>query len=143
MAAGWFAAGKTLGVALDLGSGNLRVSVDGGEWAVAFPEGCAPSGSVGAALFPALSGCDGVRARCNWGTDAARPMKFAPPSGEYMAVGLAYKVMQCRLLCSACPLTESAEWAPERGLSSCSCGASVMIGVQSLYRSPPMGPDHF
>ncbi len=96
-------------MALDLESGTLRVSVDGGEWAVAFSEGCTPSADAGAALFPALSGAVGMRVRCNWGVDAARPMKFAPPSGEYMAVGLAYKVMQCRLLCSAHPLSESTD----------------------------------
>jgi hypothetical protein len=92
VAAGWFAAGKTLGVAVDFDTGTMRVSVDGGDWAVAFPHGCAPSAAVGAALFPALSGWRGARARCNWGACAARPMKFAPPSGEYMAVGLAQKV---------------------------------------------------
>ncbi len=92
MAAGWFTAGKTLCVALDLDSGTMRVSVDGGDWAVAFQDGCAPSAAVGAALFPALSGWDGARVRCNWGADAELPFKHAPPSGEYMAVGLAGKV---------------------------------------------------
>ncbi len=92
-AGGWFAAGKTLGVALDLDSGTLRVSVDGGEWAVAFPDGCAPSAAAGGALFPALSGECGASVRCNWGADARRPLKRAPPSGGYMAVGLAGKVL--------------------------------------------------
>jgi hypothetical protein len=85
-------------MALDLESGALRVSVDGGEWAVAFPEGCAPSSSVGAAVFPALSGKEGATVRCNWGADASRPLKHAPPSGEYMALGLACKVPPCTLL---------------------------------------------
>ncbi len=98
MAEGWFAAGKTLGLALDLGSGTMLVSVDGGEWAVAFPEGCAPSSSVGAALFPALSGKEGATVRCNWGADALRPLEHAPPSGDYMALGLACKVPPCTLL---------------------------------------------
>jgi hypothetical protein len=82
-------------VALDLESGTLRVSVDGLEWVVAFPEGCAPSSGVGAAVFPALSGSEGATVRCNWGEDASRPLKHAPPSGEYMALGLACKVPPC------------------------------------------------
>jgi hypothetical protein len=58
---GWYVVGKTLGVALDLDAGTLLVSVDGGKWDVAFQDGCAPSSSVGAALFPALSGRTGAR----------------------------------------------------------------------------------
>ena len=87
-AAGWFAAGKTLGVAVDLDAGTLRVSVDGADWAVAFQAGCAPGAAVGAGLFPALSGSDGARVRCNWGADESRPMRHAPPASEYRAVGL-------------------------------------------------------
>jgi hypothetical protein len=87
VAPGWFVAGKTLGLALDLDAGTLRVSVDGGAWAVAFQDGCAPGAAAGAALFPALSGCDGARLRCNWGGDGGRPTRHAPPSGDYRAVG--------------------------------------------------------
>ena len=87
MASGWFVAGKTLGLALDLDAGTLRVSVDGGAWAVAFQDGCAPGAAAGAALFPALSGCTGARLRCNWGGDGGRPMRHGPPSGDYRAVG--------------------------------------------------------
>jgi hypothetical protein len=78
---------------LDLNAGALHVSVDGGEWAVAFPSGCAPSAVVGSVLFPALSGESGSRLRCNWGADARRPMKnSAPPSGDFVVVGLAREV---------------------------------------------------
>ncbi len=87
MAAGWFAAGKTLGVAVDLDAGTVLVSVDGADWAVAFL-GCAPGAAVGAGLFPALSGKNGARVRCNWGADESRPMQHAPPASEYRAVGL-------------------------------------------------------
>ena len=88
-AAGWSEAGKTLGVALDLDAGSLLVSVDGAGWAVAPLSGpCAPGAGAGATLFPALSGAVGARMRCNWGADAGRPMKLAPPPGEYQAVGL-------------------------------------------------------
>ncbi len=79
-------------MALDLDAGAMHVSVDGGEWAVAFPNGCAPSATVGAALFPALSGESGSQLRCNWGSDAGRPMKHAPPSEKFVAVGLAREV---------------------------------------------------
>ena len=91
MAPGWFEEGKTrtLGVALDLDTGTMRVSVDGGAWAVAFPRadpgnepnGCTPSAAVGGALFPALSGHGKARVRCNFGADAGRPFVHSPPSG--------------------------------------------------------------
>ncbi len=66
----------------------MLVSVDGGGWTVAVPDGCAPSAIVGAALFPALCGCNGVRLRCNLGAD----VKHGPPSDEYRAVGLTSQV---------------------------------------------------
>ncbi len=89
VAAGWFTAGKTRGLALDLDSGTLLVSVDGADWVVAFQTGCAPGPAVGAGLFPAVSGSRGARVRCNWGADAGRPMRHGPPaSGGYRAVGL-------------------------------------------------------
>jgi hypothetical protein len=86
--AGWFEAGKTLGVAADLDAGMMLISVDGGDWVVAFQEGCAPSDRAGAALFPAISGEAGLQMRCNWGADPGRPMKHSPPSEDYRAVGL-------------------------------------------------------
>ncbi len=92
VAAGWFAAGKTLGVALDLDAGALLVSVNGAAWVVACQAGCAPGADAGGALFPALSGEGGARVRCNWGADAGRPMRHGPPSGDYCAVGLAMQV---------------------------------------------------
>jgi hypothetical protein len=88
-ASGWSAAGKTLGLALDLEAGALLVSVDGAEWAPApFSHPCKPGADAGAGLFPALSGFLGARVRCNWGVDARRPMRHAPPPGGYRAVGL-------------------------------------------------------
>ncbi len=95
MAGGWFTAGKTLGVALDLDAGTMLVSVDCAGWTVAFADGCAPGAAVGAGLFPAISGQRGARVRCNWGADTGRPMKHCPPSGEYSAIGLALQV-PCR-----------------------------------------------
>jgi hypothetical protein len=88
VAAGWFTAGKRLGVAADLDAGTLLVSVDGADWTVAFQAGCAPGPAVGAGLFPALSGRDGARVRCNWGGDSGRRMRLEPPSGGYRVVGL-------------------------------------------------------
>ncbi len=90
MASGWFEAGKTLGVAVDLDAGTMLVSVDGGDWVVAIPEGCTPSATAGASLYPALSGNDGLRLLCNWGADPGRPMKHRPPSEDYRVVGLLY-----------------------------------------------------
>jgi hypothetical protein len=104
VAGGWFGAGKTLGVALDLDAGTLLVSVDGAAWTVAFADGCAPSAAVGAALFPALSGSEGAQVRCNWGADAGRPMKHGPPSGEYCAVGLAMQVLLSPAALSCTPV---------------------------------------
>lgn len=82
-------------MALDLEAGRLLVSVDGDEWTVAhFSEPCAPGAGAGAALFPALSGAKlngpfrASKVRCNWGADERRPMRHAPPSGDYQAVGL-------------------------------------------------------
>jgi hypothetical protein len=80
---------KTLGLALDLEAGTMLVSVDGAEWVAApLPQPCVPGAAVGAALFPALSGYVCTRLRCNWGVDAERPMRHAPPPGDYRAVGL-------------------------------------------------------
>jgi hypothetical protein len=105
----WKAKGSILGVALDLNQGKMLVSVDGAAWTVAFPNAthtapCRPSGTAGAALFPAICGSGGVRVRCNWGTDSGRPMRHSPPSGEYSAVGLLLEV--------SLPLPESQPLSP-------------------------------
>ncbi len=95
VAGGWFAAGKALGMALDLDAGSMLVSVDGAAWTVAFAaqnRPCCPSAAAGAALFPALSGWGGASVRCNWGTDPERPMRHGPPSGEYRPIGLLMEV---------------------------------------------------
>ena len=82
-----------LGLACDLDAGSLLVAADGGPWETcAFPAGPRPGGVVGGGLHPFLTGADGLRVRCNWGADAARPLKHAAPSGEYRAVGLAGQV---------------------------------------------------
>ena len=91
MAEGWFSAGATLGVALDLDHGTLLVSVNRAEWKVALQAGCAPSNTVGAGLFPAVSGKGGVRLRCRWGGDA---MTHGPPAGGYRAVALLHTPQQ-------------------------------------------------
>jgi hypothetical protein len=119
VAPGWFEAGKTrtLGLALDLETGTMRVSVDGGEWAVAFPRadpgnepnGCTPSAAVGAALFPALSGYGNARVRCNFGGDAGRPFNHSPPSGEYRPV--AQVLIRVPLL-RAAPLSAALPFLP-------------------------------
>jgi hypothetical protein len=48
------------------------------EWQVAFPSGVQPSASVGAALYPAVSGMKGVKLRCNFGLNNQLPL-LRPP----------------------------------------------------------------
>ena len=90
--------GGTLGVALDLDAGTLLASFDGGDWISASPIAeesagpCRPSASAGAALYPVLWVGSRAFLRCNWGANAARPLKYGPPSGEYRAVGLMRQV---------------------------------------------------
>ena len=62
------------------------------DWRVAFPSGVRPSASVGAALFPAVSGRDGARVRCNFGLDQRRPLRYPP---QWM-VGLEEREEQVR-----------------------------------------------
>jgi hypothetical protein len=52
------------------------------DWETAFSSGLQPSATVGAALFPAISGCGGVRLRCNFGLDPRRPLRFPPSIRE-------------------------------------------------------------
>jgi hypothetical protein len=107
-AGGWFEAGKLLRLAADLDAGAMRVAVvetDGtcagdenstsiipspmahtlllAAWQTAYSSGLQPSAHVGAALFPAISGSDGVRLLCNFGLDPLRPLRFPPskPAG--------------------------------------------------------------
>jgi hypothetical protein len=106
-AAGWFNAGKLLRLAADLETGAMLVAVvetDGtsaggdtsasifpctspmahitlvADWETAYSSGLKPSAAVGAALFPAISGREGVRLRCNFGLDPRRPLRFPPRS---------------------------------------------------------------
>jgi hypothetical protein len=110
---GWFAAGKVLRLALDLGTGSLLIAVaspvqheeqeqagkkvyDEGEWKAAFPDGLCPGPAVGAALYPALSGSKGARVRCHFGGSGAAGMPVGKgPTDEYRAVGDAAQVMSC------------------------------------------------
>jgi hypothetical protein len=107
-AAGWFEAGKSLRLAADLNAGAMRVAVvetdgtsAGGEnstsilypspiahiplaadWQTAYSSGLQPSATVGAALFPAISGQGGAKLRCNFGLDPGRPLRFPPSKPE-------------------------------------------------------------
>jgi hypothetical protein len=45
---------------------------------VAFPSGVQPSASVGAALYPAVSGTKGVKLRFNFGHNSQRPLLHRP-----------------------------------------------------------------
>ena len=111
MASGWFVAGKTLGLALDCDAGTLRVSVDGGAWAVAFQDGCAPGAAVGAALFPVISGKGGARFRANWGWDKERPMRHLPPEGDYRLVEVQQQPIPLPPLPSCFPIAPPSEIA--------------------------------
>jgi hypothetical protein len=106
-AGGWFEAGKLLRLAADLNAGAMWVAVveadgtcAGGEkstsilssptahiplaadWQTAFSSGLQPSTTVGAALFPAISGEGGAKLRCNFGLDPERPLRFPPSKPE-------------------------------------------------------------
>jgi hypothetical protein len=52
------------------------------DWKTAYSSGLQPSATVGAALFPAISGEEGVRLRCNFGLDPGRPLRFPPSKPE-------------------------------------------------------------
>jgi hypothetical protein len=102
-ARGWFAAGKSLRLAADLNAGAMRLAVvktdgtsAGGEkstsilsspmahiplvadWQTAYSSGLQPSATVGAALFPAISGKGGAKLRCKFGLDARFPQSSSP-----------------------------------------------------------------
>ena len=47
-------------------------------WSTAYDSGLRPDREVGAALFPAVSGCKCARLRVNLGLDRARPLRFPP-----------------------------------------------------------------
>ena len=98
-ASGWFQEGMVLCLDADLSAGTLRVAVgrlqsDGtegpccSEWTTAVPSGLQPSATVGAALFPAVTGYGGVRLRFNFGLDSGRPLRFPPAWMEHAGVRL-------------------------------------------------------
>ena len=95
---GWFQEGMVLCLDADLSAGTLRVAVgrlqsDGtegpccGEWTTAVLSGLQPSATVGAALFPAVTG-SGARLRFNFGLDSGRPLRFPPAWMEHAWVRL-------------------------------------------------------
>ena len=102
MAPGWLAEKKALGLALDLQIGSLLVSADGSTWVSAFESGLCPSRTVGAGLYPAISGSRHAKVRCNFGLDPGqRPMKTRPPSSEYRTIGAASMDSQVAVICNA------------------------------------------
>jgi hypothetical protein len=93
LAAGWFVPDGTLGLALDLDTGETLISVNGKEWKTVYKaagvSAAKPSGAVGACLFPAISGMKGARAQCKWGAKDGQAMKYTAPSSIYQTVGAA------------------------------------------------------
>ncbi len=91
LASGWFVPDGTLGVALDLDTGEMQASVNGQEWKIVYRgtgvSAARLSGAVGAGIFPAISGMNGARVQCRWGTKGGQEMKYAAPSSAYQAVG--------------------------------------------------------
>ena len=91
MAAGWFVPDGTLGLALDLDTGEMQMSVNGKEWKTVYKaagvSAARASGTIGAGLFPSISGMNGSRVQCNWGGKWGHEMKYTAPSSAYQAVG--------------------------------------------------------
>ena len=114
--------GGVLGVAADLDAGTLLCTA-GGAWTPCFPSGLRPGPAVGGALLPAVSCCEGARLRVNLGGVASRPLRYAPPSGEYrpFAADADDQVPRCRARARAL----------RRVLGSEACGAAA---------KPAMGP---
>ena len=67
-----------MGVAWDWVAGALLVAVDGAALTPLFPDGVKPGPTVGAGLFPAVSGMGGCRVLWNVGH---RPFRHGPPLG--------------------------------------------------------------
>ena len=105
----WFTAGSVLCVAADLDGGKMLVfSSDGSmgasgdsEWRTVHEVGLRPGEAVGVGLFPAVSGKDGARIRCSFGN-----LRFAPPSGGFVAVGDSGTGSMQVLRCNACVALE-------------------------------------
>ena len=78
--------GAVLGVAVDIPAGTMLFAFagDGMGWRTAFASDVSPGYSVGAALFPAISG-EIARVRFNSGLE--RPMVLGPPSPDFVPVG--------------------------------------------------------
>ncbi len=83
----------TLGVAVDIDSGDLLISVNGCEWRKVFKDKCRPCAKAGAALFPVVSGLGQARICCRWGAGAGQNLKYSAPSDEYQAVGVLLQVL--------------------------------------------------
>ena len=94
VASGWYATGRTLGVALDADKGTMLVTggdENNGTWVTAFESGVRPSATVGGGLYPCISGhtTPGAVVQINLGLDPSRPMVFAPPTPEFRPAGKA------------------------------------------------------
>ena len=105
---GWLKMGNIVGVAHDLDSGCMMVSVNGDfnnpSGGVPFQSGPKPGPSIGRGLFPVLTGYHGSKVRCNLGGDPVnRPFSYSAPSPEYISVAAAVagprKVVQFEYLC--------------------------------------------
>ena len=91
---GWLKSGNIVGVACDLDSGRMMVSVNGDfenpSGGIPFDSGPKPGPTVGRGLFPVLTGYHGCKVRCNLGNDLVnRPFSYLAPSSEYTSVAAA------------------------------------------------------
>jgi hypothetical protein len=100
--------GATVGVAWDAGAGSLQVAVDGANLFPLFPDGLRPGLSVGAGLFPAMSGSGGCRVGFNLG---GRPFRH-PPAGGFLPCAEA-----------AAATAAAPAWPPGQVLCSVSLGS--------------------
>ena len=122
VAGGWFAAGATLGVALDAAKGEMLAFLapiaDSATaaaaygtspiWKSVYANGVQPGAAVGGGLFPCLSGGDGAKVRVNAGLDAARPLRLPPPTREFRPAGQAWAARAAaEVRCAAPPLARA------------------------------------
>ena len=123
-AGGWFSSGSLLRLAANLDVGTMRVAVaetdgtctggenstmihhesssygtDAAEWRTAYSSGLQPSATVGAVLFPAISGRRGASLRCNFGGNKARPLRFPPPLREGAEQDHVQVLLRCTHIC--------------------------------------------
>ena len=85
----WFVKGGRLGLAADLVTGSLLVCADGTTWSPAINTVLQAGSEVGAGFFPALSGGNGAKVRCNFGLDTGRGLQLPAPARDYVPIGVA------------------------------------------------------